>query len=145
MSACDDYKGLLMGLIDHELTPEEASDVRQHLTRCAQCRQEYEQLREAASKIEAISFKEPTDEVLDSLWNAPYSHFTRISGIAMIISGWAALILYILYEWIANDGHALFPKIGVATITVGFLILLFTAIRERVAKYKIDPYREVVR
>ena len=145
MSACDDYKGLLMGLIDHELTPEEASEVRQHLTRCARCRQEYEQLSETASKIEAISFKEPTDEVLGSLWNAPYSHFTRISGIAMIVGGWAALILYILYEWIANNGHALFPKIGVATIAVGFLILLFTAIRERAAKYKIDPYREVVR
>jgi len=145
MSACDEYKGLLMGLIDHELTPDEASDVRQHLTRCARCREEYEQLRETTSKIEAISFKEPTDDVLDSLWNAPYSHITRISGVAMIVGGWAALILYILYEWIVQNGHALFPKIGAATMIVGFLVLLVTAIRERVAKFRIDPYREVIR
>ncbi|HDQ44114.1 MAG TPA: zf-HC2 domain-containing protein [bacterium] len=145
MSACDDFKGLLMGLIDEELTPDETGRVHRHLKRCAACRREYEQLRETASKIGGVSYREPADEVLESLWNAPYSHYTRVSGIVLIIGGWAALILYILYEWIVRNSQGIFPKIGAAMMIVGFVILLFTAIRERIVKHKVDPYREVVR
>lgn len=145
MGECEKYKPLLMGLIDHELTPEEAAEVNNHLNRCAKCRDEYESLRETSAKIESISFKEPGDEILETLWNPPYSHFTRISGLAMVIGGWIGLIVYILYEWIAKSSGSLLPRIGIAVMALGFVILLVNAIRERFAKYKVDPYKEILR
>ena len=68
MSDCEKYKGLLMGLIDGELTPEETGEVDAHLIKCSSCREEYEQLRETANKIEVVSFDEPQDEILKKLW-----------------------------------------------------------------------------
>ena len=62
MKDCEKYKGLLMGLIDDELTPEEAGEVNAHLIKCAECREEYEELRTTAAKIEKASFEEPTDD-----------------------------------------------------------------------------------
>ena len=145
MGDCEKYKPLLMGLIDHELTPGEAADVNHHLNRCANCRTDYESLRETSAKIEAVSFKEPGDEILETLWNPPYSHFTRLSGLVMVIAGWIGLILYILYEWIVKSSGNLLPRIGIAIMAFGFVILLINAIRERMAKYKVDPYKEIVR
>lgn len=145
MGKCDEYKPLLMGLIDGELTSEEATNINKHLNRCAECRAEYEELRETSSRIHAVSFREPEDEILESLWNPPYSHFTRVSGLAMVVGGWIGLILYILYEAIIRGSGSLFPRIGVVVMVVGFMVLLVNAIRERWMKYKVDPYKEVVR
>lgn len=145
MGECEKYKPLLMGLIDQELTPEEAADVNHHLSRCAKCRAEYESLREAGAKIEAVSFNEPEDEILETLWNPPYSYFTRLSGLIMVIGGWAGLILYILFEWIVRSSGRLLPRISIAVMVLGFILLLVNAIRERLAKYKVDPYKEIVR
>lgn len=145
MGTCDEYKPLLMGLIDGELTPDEASEINKHLSRCAQCRAEHEELLETSKKIHSVSFIEPEDAVLESLWNPPYSHFTRISGLAMVVAGWVGLILYVLYEAIIKGSGSLFPRIGLAVMVVGFLVLLVNAIRERWMKYKVDPYKEVVR
>ncbi len=51
MNDCMKYKKLLMGLIDDELTSEEITDIQQHLTRCAECRKEYEELKSTGKKI----------------------------------------------------------------------------------------------
>ena len=34
MPDCTEYKVLMMGLMDNELTPEETAEVNQHLVRC---------------------------------------------------------------------------------------------------------------
>ena len=42
MPDCTDYKSLMMGLMDNELTPEENADVNQHMIRCEACRKEFD-------------------------------------------------------------------------------------------------------
>lgn len=145
MKECEKYKGLLMGLIDKELTPEETSEINDHLIRCAECREEYEQLRETATKIETISFVEPQDEVLRNLWKRPYSRFTRNSGLFLVFAGWLSLIAYGLYEAFRSTEEPVFSKIATAAVLIGFIILLFSVIRERIHTYKADPYKEVKR
>ena len=145
MKDCETYRALLMGLIDDELTPEEASDVNAHLIRCAACREEYEELRKTAAQIEKISFDEPQDEVLKRLWKRPYSRFARNSGLFLVLGGYLALIVYSLVEIFRSNGEPVFPKITFAAIIIGFVVLLFTVIRERIHTYKTDPYKEVKR
>ena len=50
MSECEKYHGLLVGLLDKELTPEETVEINEHLIRCSACREKYEQLKETAGK-----------------------------------------------------------------------------------------------
>lgn len=145
MRTCEEYCQLLMGLMDDELTLEEASALNDHLIRCAPCREEYETMREACGKLERVSFVEPTDEVLRGLWRSPYSRFARNAGLVLGLGGYAALIAYGIYEFMANGREDLFAKVSVAAIVLGFGILLIGTIRERIHTYKVDPYKEVQR
>ncbi len=145
MKDCEKYKGLMMGLIDQELSPEESGEINGHLIKCAACRQEYEQLRETGAKIETISFDEPQDEVLKRLWKRPYSRFTRNSGLFLVLAGWLTLFIYGIFEAIRSSEEPVFSKLAIAAVFIGFFILLFSVIRERIHTYKCDPYKEVKR
>ena len=144
MNDCDKHKPLLMGLMDQELTPEETMAVSDHLRRCANCREEYEHLREISGKMEAISFREPQDEILRQLWKSPFSRFTRNAGLLMVFGGVAALFLYAIYQF-ATQAELDFPALATATVWVGLAILFILVLRERLATHKSDPYREVKR
>ena len=144
MHECEEYQGLLMGLMDGELTPEESVTINDHLRRCARCRDEYEELREAAGKVAAISFREPQDEVLRTLWKSPYSRFTRNAGLVLVLAGWLTLIVYAGYEFL-RQGEIDVPSVAGAAVWVGVAILVLSVVRERLRTYKTDPYREVER
>jgi anti-sigma factor RsiW len=145
MNHCEPFKGLLVGLLDGELTPDETRQINDHLTRCAVCRAEYEQLRETTGKLAAISFQEPGDAVLAQVWKSPFSRLARNTSLIMIIGGYAALIGYGLFELLTSGRKELPAKMGLAAIVLGFLILLVQLIRERVRTYKTDPYKEIER
>ena len=145
MNKCEPFKGLLVGLLDGELTPDEARQINDHLTRCAACRAEYEQLRETTGKLSAISFREPDDAVLARVWNSPFSRRTRNTAWGLIIGGYAGLMGYGLFELLTSGTEELPAKLGLAAIIVGFLILLVQLIRERLSTYKTDPYNEIER
>lgn len=145
MNNCKPFKGLLVGLLDGELTPEEVRQINDHLIRCAGCRAEYEQLREVSSKFAAISFREPDDVVLAQIWKSPISRLARNTSLVLIIGGCAGLIGYGLYEFLTSGTKELPTKMGLAAVVLGFLILLVQLIRERVRTYKTDPYKEIER
>lgn len=145
MNNCEPFKGLLVGLLDGELTSDEACQINDHLTRCAACRAEYEQLRETTGKLTAISFQEPDDVVLAQVWKSPFSRLARNTSLFMIVGGYASLIGYGLFEILTSGKKELPAKMGLAAIVLGFLILLVQLIRERVRTYKTDPYKEIER
>jgi anti-sigma factor RsiW len=144
MSNCESFKGLLVGLLDGELNPDEAHQVNEHLTRCAACRTEYEQLRETTGKLAAISFQEPDDAVLAQVWKSPYSRLARNGSLIMIIGGYALLIGYGLFEFLVSGKEELPAKMGIGAVALGFLVLLVQLIRERVKTYKTDNHLEVL-
>lgn len=144
MNDCEEYQGLMMGLMDGELTPDESVTINDHLRRCARCREEYEELRETAGKVAAISFREPQDEELRALWKSPYSRFTRNAGLVLVLVGWATLVSYAAYEFL-RQGEFDVSSVAGAAVWTGFAILLFSVVRERLRTYRSDPYREVER
>ena len=145
MKDCHDYKGLLVGLLDHELTPDETREVNEHLIRCAGCRAEHERLRETTGRLAALSYQEPSDAVLAGVWKSPYSRLARNASLALIIGGYVFLVGYALFEFFTRGPEALPVKAGLAAIAIGFLILLAQLIRERVKTYQTDPYKEIER
>ncbi len=141
--SCDQYKPLMMGLLDNELTADEARSVNDHLTRCDGCRTEYAELKETSGKIAAISFSETSDNELRKLWKSPYSRLARGSGIFLVLAGWLALVGYALYGAIRATETVTFPHFAVAAVLLGTVVLLITVIRDRIKTYKTDPYKEV--
>lgn len=145
MNHCEPFKGLLVGLLDGELTLDETRRINDHLTRCAACRAEYEQLRETTGKLSAISFREPDDVVLAQVWKSPFSRLARNTSLVLIIGGYAGLLGYGLFQFLTCGTKELPAKMGLAAIILGFLILLVQLIRERVRTYQTDPYKEIER
>lgn len=145
MKDCHHCRNLLVGLLDGELTPDEAREVNEHLIRCAGCRAEHERLRETTARLRALSYQEPADAVLAQVWRSPYSHFAHNASLFMILGGYALLIGYALFELFTHGREALPVKVGIAAIVLGFLILLVLLVRERVKTYATDPYKEIER
>ncbi len=140
----EEYRPLLMGLMDGELTPEEAARVNDALIRSNALREEYEKLRETTGRLEAISLLEPTDQIARELWSSPYHRLARDSGIWLILGGSILLVAYGIIEFIVSD-EPVIPRLGIAAIALGTVMLLITFIRERVRTHAVDPYKDVER
>ena len=138
------YRPLLMGLMDGELTPEEAADVNQALNRSAVLREEYEKLRETTGRLECISMLEPSDKVARELWNSPYHRLARDGGVWMVVGGYLLLIVYGIVEFVSSDAPVI-PRLGIAAIAMGTLVLLITFVRERQRTHALDPYKDIER
>lgn len=143
-SDLDAIRPLLMGLMDGELTPEEAVRVNDALMRSAALREEFELLRESSGRLEALSLLEAPDAVVRRIWRSPYHRLARNAGLWLVIGGYVALVGYALYCLAAEDGPIV-PRLGVFAIVLGTAILLFTFVRERIESHRDDPYKEIER
>jgi Putative zinc-finger len=145
MNDCEKYRPLIVGLLDKELPAEDIHNLNTHLNRCESCRKEFDEMEEVSEKLTLPSFKEPEDEILDQLWKSPYSRFTRNAGILLVSAGYLCLVGYGLYVFIVNKNEAILPKTAIMALIIGFLILFFSIIRERMKTYKKDIYKEIKR
>lgn len=140
---CEEYKSLMMGLMDDELTEEEAVRVNNHLIRCESCREEYEQLKQTSGKIEGVGLKAPDEDIVNKAWKSPYSKLTKNFGILLVIAGWLIMMIYGAYEFIVTKEAESIPKYAFVIILIGIAILFITVLRDRIRSYRNDPYKEV--
>jgi predicted anti-sigma-YlaC factor YlaD len=145
MTTCEQYKALLAGLLDNELTPDEGADLNTHLIRCASCRADYEELRKTENMLAALSFVEITDEAATAFWRLPYSRLLRNAALLMIIGGYLTLVVIGFVAFLVAGTEGLLNKLPVAAIFIGTALLLGLVLVERIKTYKVDPYREVER
>jgi len=145
MSNCNEYKSLLMGLLDNELAPEESELINSHLIRCASCRADYETLRRTENRLEAISFIEVGDEAARAFWKLPYSRALRFAALALIFCGYAAIAIIASITFFKSGTDDLLETLPVAAIVVGFLVLLGMVIVDRIISWQSDPYKEIER
>ena len=145
MKNCDEFRPLLSGLIDGELTPEETEKISRHLNRCEECRKEHDLLRQSSSALDNLTFSEPADDVLDRLWKNPFSRFARTSGVLMVVLGYLLLAGYGIYKFVSDPSEEALPRIGVAAMIIGGIVVFASVLRDRLKTYKHDPYKEVKR
>ncbi len=145
MSDCEEYKNLLGGLVDQELTQEESQRIHEHLRGCPSCRREYDELVRTGELIGGVAFSEPADDVLRNLWKSPYSRGIKLSGMLLMLAGWLTLVVYGLAEAFRDSSEPLLSRLAIGALIIGFFVLLAFVIRERVATYKVDKYKGVER
>ena len=142
-SNCNEYKALMMGMIDGELTDDESIRLNNHMIRCSSCREELEQLKGASLKLNGIDLKEPDVKIVEKTWKSPYSKLTKNFGILLVIAGWLIMMIYGAYEFIVTKETESIPKYAFVIILIGIAILFITVLRDRIRSYRNDPYKEV--
>jgi len=83
----------------------------------------------------------------DLYWSKFLNRFERVIGWFLFITGILILITYGLYQFILflfkDTQLSLFVKAGIFLSVLGFVLLLFSVIRERLTLRKKDKYTEV--
>ena len=146
---CNNYKDLMMGYLDDELSDEQRITFKQHLSDCSDCRQELEEFKKLKAITDDVTLMEPEDKIWQQYWGNIYNRLER--GIGWILFGISAILLLIyggfkMIEEIVKDPTTGFGlKAGLIALIVGLAILFVSAARERLHFWSKDRYKDVRR
>lgn len=146
---CDLRPEKLTGLIDGELSPEEAARVRAHVEECETCRALHEEMRELAGVTRGIELMEPEDQVWLRYRDEVYNRLERQVG--WILSSLGAILLlgsalyFFVADFLADADVPIVVRAGLALLLAGAIVLAVSVARERMAIYRADRFREIER
>ena len=67
--ACEDYKDLMMGYLDEELSAEQIRSFEEHLTTCKQCSSQLQEFRQLKAITDQMTLIEPGDRLWQQYWD----------------------------------------------------------------------------
>ena len=146
---CHDYKDLLMGYLDNELSDEQRNRFEEHLAGCPECARELKEFRKLKAITDEVTLVEPEDRIWQDYWTGIYNRIER--SIGWVIFSISAILLAIyggfkLIEEIVTDATTgMLLKIGLIALIVGLAILFVSVLRERIYFWSKDRYRNVRR
>ena len=146
---CHNYKDLMMGYLDNELTDEQKSRFEEHLAGCSECTDELEEFRKLKAITDEVTLVEPEDRIWQDYWNGVYNRIERSVG--WIVFSVAAILLTIyggfkLIEDIIKDTTVgMLLKVGLLALIAGLAIQFLSVLRERLHFWKKDRYKDVRR
>ena len=146
---CHDYKDLMMGYLDNELSNEQRRQFEEHLTGCSECKAELKEFRKLKAITDEVTLVEPEDKIWQDYWSGVYNRIERSVG--WIVFSVAAILLAIyggfklIEEIITDSSVGILLKAGLLVLIVGLAILLVSVSRERLHIWQKDRYRNVRR
>jgi predicted anti-sigma-YlaC factor YlaD len=146
---CDDYKDLMMGYLDNELSDEQRQRFEEHLAGCGECASELEEFKKLKAITDEVTLVEPEDRMWQEYWGSIYNRIER--GVGWIIFSIAGILLVIyggfkiIEELIKDPAVGMILKIGLLALIAGIAILFVSVLRERLYFWKKDRYRDVRR
>ena len=147
--ACEDYKDLMMGYLDEELSAEQIRRFEEHLTTCKQCSSQLQEFRQLKAITDQMTLVEPEDRLWQQYWDGIYNRTER--GIGWIIFSVAAILLTIyggfkaIEDLITDPTVGLLLKVAMLALLVGLAILFVSVLRERIFFWTKDRYKDVRR
>ncbi len=90
---CHDYKDLMMGYLDNELSDEQKRQFEEHLAGCSECKDELEEFRKLKAITDEVTLVEPEDRIWQDYWDGIYNRIERSAG--WIVFSVAAILLVI--------------------------------------------------
>ena len=146
---CHDYKDLMMGYLDNELSDEQKNRFEEHLSGCPECAGELKEFQKLKAITDEVTLVEPEDRIWQDYWSGVYNRIER--NIGWLIFSVAAILLAIyggfkLIETIITDATVgMLLKLGLLALIVGLAILFVSVLRERLYFWQKDRYRNVRR
>jgi len=146
---CHDYKNLMMGYLDNELSAEQRNRFEEHLAGCPECADELKEFQKLKAITDEVTLVEPEDRIWQDYWAGIYNRIER--GVGWMIFSVSAILLTVyggfkLIEKIVTDAAAgMLLKIGLLALIAGLAILFVSVFRERIYFWSKDRYRNVRR
>ena len=146
---CHDWKDLMMGYLDNELSDEQKQQFEEHLTGCHECAKELKEFIKLKEITDEVTLVEPEDKIWQDYWEGIYNRIER--GVGWIVFSVAAILLMIyagfklIEEIIADATIGMLLKLGLLALIAGLVILFVSVLRERLYFWKRDRYRNVRR
>lgn len=145
----ENYRELLAGYVDGELTDAEKLEFERELSHSAELRVEMEEFMKLKEVTDGMRYADIPDQVWESYWESLYKKTER--GVGWIFLSVGAIIvacfgLYeVFYKLFTDPDAPLWLQIGLPMATVGGVILLVSYARERLFARKRERYTEVER
>ena len=146
---CEEFKPLITGYLDNELSPDQQQSLEDHLSTCPGCTAELANLGDLKENLAMIKFKEPSDAELERYWKSIYNRLER--GLAWILFSIGSIIVLcyggfkLIEQLIKDPSIALLFKIGLIALVFGVVILFVSLLRERLAIRKVDKYSKEIK
>ena len=140
---------LLSAYVDGELEPADVARVEAHLAEDEQSRREVEKLRRLKAVTGAMRLKEPPAEEWEVFWKSVYNRSERSLGWILlclgivVIGAWGATEA--LTALLKTDELPLLVRGSVLVLSAGILVLLISAVRERIFRRSRTRYKDVIR
>jgi len=140
---------MLSGYIDGELSPEEKIEFEKHLSECKECRTEMDAFLKLREVTGAMRYADIPEHIWDNYWRSLYRRlelglgWVLLSIGIIIVLGFVAF--YLVKGFFLNPQEPLLLKIGIGAGGFGLIVLVVSAIRERLFAVKRDRYSEVER
>ena len=146
--SCEEFKPMITGYMDGELSAEQRQQMESHLQSCSGCKEELEKLQQLKEDLAMAKLKEPSDIELAQYWSSVYNRLER--GIGWILFSVGAIIVlcyggFKLVEEIIKDPEIVpLFKVGIVALVFGVAILLVSVLRERLRVRKVDKYSKEI-
>jgi len=143
------YKILLSGYIDGELSPEEKREFEENLSRDPELQKELETFRNLKEVTGAMKYADVPEVIWENYWSNLYRKLER--GLGWIFLSVSVIVLasfgcyHLVQDFFFDSGQSLFVKIALGSGLLGVIILLVSIVRERIFASTHDRYDEVQR
>jgi predicted anti-sigma-YlaC factor YlaD len=133
---------LLSGYLDGMLTQRERQQVVLHLEGCADCRGELAELATVREAARGSAFVAPPDEQWQELPKTPGSRSLRFSG-WLLLAVWVTVVAVFALVELARSTAPAWERLAVVGVGAGLVLLLLSALLDRVHELRHDRYRRV--
>ena len=146
---CEEMSLKVMALLDDELDDTQISEVKDHLSSCKKCSEEYASLKKVKEVTDKMKFKKLPEFYWDDYWKHIYNRIER--GLSWLLLSIGAIIVLSFAGWefldrlIEDSNMHPILKGGIFILTIGLMILVVSIVREKLMVRRVDKYREVER
>ncbi len=146
---CKDFEILIMQYVDNEISEKDREILLTHVNSCSHCQKSMEEMKNIKEVSKEMKSKLFPDMAWEEYWHHLYNRLER--GISwMLISIGAIILLGIaVYHFVLDVLGSFhlnnFEKFGILALTLGFVVLFVSVLREKIMIRKHDKYKEVIR
>lgn len=141
----EEIREMLSAYLDGELTQASEQRVRVHLEDCEDCRRAYDELARLQKMTRELEFAEPPEARMKELEQSLSVQAPRRLGWLFV---WTGIVAWLIYGAVMYVRYWRPPTVGEmigSAVVIGFVLLLVSAVVERVRQLPHDRYRRIER
>lgn len=145
----DRARALMMAALDGEVSDVERGELEALLEGDPGLRDEWQRMGQVKEVTSTMALRKPPEEVWGRYWTSVYNRIERGVGWILASVGAVVIMAYGLWKWFEtlyqDASLPWFVKAAIMLLSVGFLIVFVSVIREKLFTRRYDPYKEIER